>query len=141
MWIRAYAFTMRELASGIVEAAKVAPQHIYVDKSQYQAEKEMQALVKEVVETPNVDLTIGTSTEGAGFIAHSKSTAGKDGRSWMGSWNFSESASLQVNDTVQFSSFEWRDTLITAFNRDVAWAWEHDHALQLMSQQPSPSTA
>jgi hypothetical protein len=48
---------------------------------------------------------------------------------------------LQVNDAFQFQSTAWRDQLIAAFNRDVAYAWRADKSVQLMSAQPAPATA
>jgi hypothetical protein len=135
-WLRAYAFTMGELATAIIQAAKVAPQHVYVDKSQYQAETEMQALCKTVAETPNVDLTIGTSPAGAGFIAHTKAFVDRDGNCWEGATNFSESAWHQVNTALQFVSPEWRDLIVAGFNRDVAYAWSSEASLQIMSKEP-----
>ena len=135
-WIRAYAFTIRELAEAIIEANKSAPQHLYVDHSQCEDEDQL-VLVKELV-AAGVEVTIGTSPAGKGFIAHSKAFVGRDGSCWEGSTNFSESAWHQVNSAMQFNSPAWRDMMIAAFNKDVAWAWANEASLQLMSTQPAP---
>lgn len=138
MWIRAYAYTLRELAEAMKAAAAVAPQHLAVDHEQCRDANQL-VLVKEMAATPNVDVTVLTSPEGESFISHSKSTVGRDGRCWMGSWNFSESASSQVNHAFQFESAVWRDAVIAQFNEDVAWAWAHEPGYQLQPAQPVPS--
>jgi hypothetical protein len=141
MWIRAYAFTLREVAEAIIEAAKTAPQHVYVDRSQTEDANQL-VLVKECAAAPGVDITVGTSPDGPSFIAHSKSTTGTDGRSWMGSWNFSESASSQVNHAFQWvDPGAWRNMVIEAFNRDVAYAWASEPQFQVQGAQPQPRTA
>lgn len=140
MWVRAYAFTQRELAEAIIQAAKTAPQHLYIDHEQCRDANQL-TLVREVAAAPGVDVTIGTSPEGERFISHSKSTAGIDGRCWMGSWNFSESASSQVNHAFQFNSPVWRDAVIAQFNRDVAWAWQAERDYQIQDTPPVPSVA
>ena len=83
----------------------------------------------------------GTSPAGREFIAHSKSYTDVDGDSWMGSWNFSESASSQVNHAFAFTNTEWRDAMIAQFNTDVAFAWANEASYQLMSVQPTPASA
>src|SRR5208282_2266208 len=99
-YVRAYAFTMKALAEGIIEAAKTAPQHVYVDRSQSESETQL-ALLHEIVQAPGVDLTIGTSPAGKGFIAHTKAYVAVNGDFWEGSTNFSYSAWHQINTAFQ----------------------------------------
>jgi hypothetical protein len=139
-WMRAYALTQRELVEVLIPAALLAPQHIYVDRSQTLDANQL-VLVKELAAAPGIDITVGTSPEGESFISHAKSTARIDGLCWMGSWNFSESASSQVNHAIQFQSPTWRDALIAQFNLDCGWAWAHESAYQVQTHQPQPRTA
>jgi hypothetical protein len=138
-WLRAYAFTIRALAEAVIEANKTAPQHLYIDHSQCEDEDQL-VLVKEMV-AAGVEVTIGTSPAGEGFIAHTKAFVDKLGNCWEGSTNFSESAWQQVNTAFQFVSPEWRDMMIAAFNRDVAYAWTNEARFQLMAAQPTLATA
>jgi hypothetical protein len=137
-WIRAYALTMRELVSPIIEANKIAPQHLYVDKS-CMSDAPQKVIVDEIV-AGGVEVTIGTSPAGPEFIAHTKSVIAVNGDSWEGSTNFSESAWSQVNTAFQFTSLPWAVMMVIAFNRDVVYAWEHYPTSQLISEQPTPST-
>lgn len=134
-WLRAYALTMRELTEAIIAAEKTAPTHVYVDHTQCEDEDQL-TLVKELV-AAGVEVTIGTSPAGSGYIAHTKAYVDADGDCWEGSTNFSESAWHQVNTAFQFNSPAWRDMMVAAFNRDVAYAWEHERSLQLMSVPPA----
>jgi hypothetical protein len=136
-WIRAYAFTQRELANALLQAAsEKTPQHIAADRSQTVENKEQLTLLKECAEHPFIDVTILTSTEGTDYIAHSKTTVGSDGRYWMGSWNFSESASRQVNHAIQGASAPIRDAVIAQFQTDVKWAWLHEKGFQITGTPP-----
>ena len=139
-WVRAYAFTMSALAEAVIKANASAPQHLYVDRSQCQENAEQAVLVRKVI-AAGVEVTIGTSPAGAEFIAHSKSYFAANGDCWEGSWNFSESASHQVNTAFQFNSPEWRTMMVSAFNRDVQYAWTNQRAAQLMSQPPASFTS
>lgn len=134
-WWRCYAFTYRPLAEAIIAANKTAPQHLYVDKSQTE-DAEQRSLVMECVEA-GVEVTIGTSPEGQGFIAHSKAFAGADGDIWEGSLNWSESAWRQVNTALTYNSPARRDELVAAFKRDVAYAWSQEQSCQVMSSPPA----
>lgn len=134
-WIRAYAFTMSDLAAAVVEANKVAPQHVYMDRSQYDENLEQKTLAKQLV-AEGVEVTIGTSPAGADYIAHTKAWFRADGLCWEGSLNFSESAWYQVNTAFCFLCPAWRDMMLAAFHRDVAYAWEHERRYQVMSKPP-----
>jgi len=135
-YVRAYAFTMKELADVICEAAKTAPQHIYADRSQSESE-EQKACLKQCIECPGVDVTIGTSPAGKGFIAHTKAYIGVNGDFWEGSTNFSHSAWHQVNTAFQGNCAPWATMMITAFHRDVQFAWEEEKEYQLADEPPS----
>ena len=138
-WLRAYALTMRELVNVMVPAQRTAPQHVYVDRSQ-SASPEQLVLLKELV-AAGVEVTVGTSPAGKEFIAHSKAYTSADGSSWMGSWNFSESASSQVNDAFAFKSELWRDSTIKAFEEDVQYAWTVERGFQIMPAPPKSYVA
>lgn len=135
-YVRAYAFTMKHLADAICEAAKTAPQHVYVDHSQSGSEAQL-ACLHQIVQCPGVDLTIGTSPAGKGFIAHTKAYIAVNGDFWEGSTNFSYSAWHQVNTAFQGNCPEFTDMMITAFHRDVQYAWENEKSDQLASEPPS----
>ena len=134
-WVRAYAFTMRELADAIVTANKIAPQHLYIDRSQCEDANQL-VLVREVI-AAGVETTIGTSPAGEAFIAHTKAYVAADGSCWEGSCNFSESGWHQVNTAFEFLCPEWRDVMVAQFEADVQYAWSRERAYQLMAKPPS----
>src|ERR1035441_9385443 len=139
-WLRAYAFTMADLAEDIIAAhEKGVPMHLYLDRSQEVGTYE-KPLVEKVVQA-GVEVTIGTSPAGSKFIAHEKGGCTAGGECFEGSTNFSDSAWEQVNTLLTFDSMEWAQMTVEAFNRAVAYAWASEKNLQLMSEQPAPRTA
>lgn len=136
-WLRAYAFTMADLAEDIIAAhQKGVPMHLYLDRSQEVGTYE-KPLVEKVV-AAGVEVTIGTSPAGTKYIAHEKGGCTADGDCFEGSTNFSDSAWEQVNTLLQFNSPEWAQMTVDAFNRAVVYAWTSERSLQLMSTQPEP---
>lgn len=164
-WILAYAFTMPELADEVIAAHKDGVKfHIYVDHSQtgnvlplpgmdYQfvwgADAEARAdpvalalrqrtVIQNLVEA-GVEVTIGTSYAGPGFIAHEKGFATADDDCWEGSTNFSESAWSQINSAMEFVSPEWAQHLRNTIKQAVEYAWAHEKSYQLMTAKPDTS--
>ena len=135
-YVRAYAFTMKHLTEALIEAAKTAPQHVYADHTESTSEAQL-ACLHPLLESPGIDVTIGTSPAGQAFIAHTKAYAAVNGDFWEGSVNFSYSGWKQVNTAFQGNCSEWTDMIIQSFHRDVNYAWTNEKSIQIASAPPS----
>ena len=137
-WIRAYAFTMKALTDECIAAHRAGVKlHIALDHSQevgHYEKPEVERLVAAGVET-----TIATSYAGSKYIAHEKGLFTAAGECWEGSTNFSSSAWEQINTALQFSSDAYVAMQVDSFNREVAYAWSNEKALQVMSAAPQPT--
>lgn len=137
-WLRAYALTMPEVSTALIKAHQAGyKRHLTVDHSCM--EDRTQAQLVQGLVSAGLEVTITTSYAGADYIAHEKTFVDAAGNVFTGSTNWSDSAWLQINKSLQFNSPEFVAQFVTSFNESVAYAWEHEQSFQLMSQQPEPS--
>lgn len=135
-WVLAYSLTLAPLVDEIIAAHQAGvPIHMYVDHSQ--SVSHTQAAVVGRLATAGVEVTIGTSWEGKGYIAHEKGYATADGDCWEGSTNFSQTAWDQINTAMQFNSPEYRDNLKATFQHAVEYAWTNERSYQVMQAPPA----
>jgi phosphatidylserine/phosphatidylglycerophosphate/cardiolipin synthase-like enzyme len=139
-YIIAYGFTLNAMIGEILAAHAAGVRiHIYLDHTQSAgtAEKpQVQRLVN-----AGVDVTIGTSPAGRGFICHSKALVVLDDLQnpycWSGSVNFSPTGFKQVNTVEVRRSLIWATNFIEQFNSLKTWALENEPEYQLTPQPQS----
>ena len=135
-WVLAYSLTLSVLVDEIIAAHKGGtPLHMYVDHSQSVSHTQAAAVGR--LAQAGVEVTIGTSYAGRGFIAHEKGYATANGDCWEGSTNFSQTAWQQINTAMQFNSSVYRDNLKETFAKAVEYAWTHERAYQVMQEPPA----
>jgi phosphatidylserine/phosphatidylglycerophosphate/cardiolipin synthase-like enzyme len=139
-YIIAYGFTLDAMIGEILAAHEAGILiHLYLDHTQSAgtAEKpQVQRLVN-----AGVDVTIGTSPAGRGFICHSKALVVLDDTQnpycWSGSVNFSPTGFKQVNTVEVRRSLIWATNFIEQFDNLKKWAWENEPDYQLIPQPHS----
>lgn len=138
LWLRAYALTMPEVSTALIKAHEAGyKRHLTVDHSCM--EDRTQAMLVQGLVTAGLEVTITTSYAGADYIAHEKTLVDAEGNVFTGSTNWSDSAWLQINKSLAFNSPAFLAQFVESFNTSVAYAWTHEQAFQLMSEQPAPT--
>lgn len=136
LWLRAYALTMPEVSTALIDAHNAGlVRHVAVDHSQVMMDHTQAALVKGLV-AAGVEVTVSTSYAGGDYIAHEKTCCDARGNVFTGSTNWSESAWRQINCSLQFNSPGFVTQFRASFERQVAYAWTHERPFQLMAAPP-----
>jgi hypothetical protein len=136
-YLVAYGFTLDAMISELLAAhAAGIPVHIYLDHTQAGGTKEKPE-VQRLVDA-GMDVTIGTSPTGSGFICHTKGMVVLDQPGspycWEGSCNFSASGWKQVNSVNTFRSPEWANHFMQQFSLLKSFAWTHERKFQLLAE-------
>ncbi|WP_167472652.1 phospholipase D-like domain-containing protein [Nocardia arthritidis] len=138
-WLIAYSFTLATAVDELIAAhGRGVRLHLYLDHSQSTGKAEHPVISRLVA--AGIEVTIGTSTSGAGYICHSKGLAvdtAAGPQCWEGSVNFSSTGWLQVNTAMNFAAADWRDHFVAQFNTLRRYAWTQERDLQLMPQPPA----